>query len=321
MIQYVEPLDMLRHKLPLRHIASSYGVVFDTEGHAVCPFHDDSRPSLDLYVSDDGTHERWICFPCRALGREPSGGDVFSMIMRAEDIGFVAAVERARLLARDFEGAPDPPALTPRSELDTTTWESVLAASQADAFRRPLALEAAGRFPPGAGWAAYLVEQWGWGLSEDGWALVPHREASGTLTGIKLRPPSGGDHLSVDGSRYRQLYGAWRSQGDEYAIICEGETDTVWAAKRLRDHGINVLGLPGASIQPTKEVIAPLHGLTVFVCLDGDDAGRAATERWAAALVDGVSASVWVCSVPDGHDLRTCDTDVMTLMSRSERRM
>ncbi len=53
---------------------------------AICPFHDDARPSLE--VNPD--RQTWKCWPC------DSGGDVFSFVMRRENVDFREAL---RILA------------------------------------------------------------------------------------------------------------------------------------------------------------------------------------------------------------------------------
>ena len=53
---------------------------------ALCPFHDDSRPSLTV----NPERQTWKCWPCDA------GGDVFSWVMRRENVDFPAAM---RILA------------------------------------------------------------------------------------------------------------------------------------------------------------------------------------------------------------------------------
>ncbi len=55
---------------------------------AICPFHDDSRPSLDI----DPARQRYKCWSCGAHG------DVFSFVMHMEKVGFREA--RAILAAK-----------------------------------------------------------------------------------------------------------------------------------------------------------------------------------------------------------------------------
>ena len=73
----------IRAQFPLVETASRYIEVIKIGGKykALCPFHDDTKPSLNFYQGSDG-FDRYRCFACNA-GIE--GGDV---------IDFVAAIER-----------------------------------------------------------------------------------------------------------------------------------------------------------------------------------------------------------------------------------
>ena len=305
-IEYVRPSVDVRRRLPLRYVLSLYGISVGQGDRALCPWHGDSNPSLEVYTCDDGTHERWMCFPCRALGLEPSGGDVFSLIMRAESLSFGIAIERARAILRAAgDSLPEPQPARERPELDGSVWEPQLEWAAEEAARRPAELEAAAGFGPG--WAPHLV-RWGWGLSEDGWALIPHRALGGRLTGIKLRPPVGREHASVEGSRYRQLYGSWLPVTDSL-IWCEGETDAIFAAAHLPE--FTVRALPGAGYRPTVEELHQAHhAQRAILVLDGDQAGRAAMAR----LLE-IAPFFKAVTLPDGTDLRTCGLPLRELIT------
>ena len=53
---------------------------------ALCPFHDDSRPSLQV----NPERQTWKCWPC------DKGGDVFNFVMEKENVDFLGAL---RILA------------------------------------------------------------------------------------------------------------------------------------------------------------------------------------------------------------------------------
>lgn len=317
MVEYTEPKDAIRAKLSLRHVAAHYGIVIDESGRALCPFHRDSNPSFEVYTARSGDHERWICFPCRAMNEHDiNGGDVFHLIMRQEGVGFGGALERARLMARDTPAFRAIQA-QPKPTLDPEMWTEHLIAGRNLALDHPRDLEAAGGFP--VGWANTLIHRWGWGLSDDGWALVPHYDRSTHLTGIKLRPPTGGRMASVPGSHFLHLYGAWHSSTDQAVLVCEGETDTIWAAHELSGRAARVYGVPsGAGTPLTSEMMQPLVGKDVWLCFDADPPGRGGAERWAATLLQ-VARGVNVCRLPEGHDLRSASPGVVSLFGDAER--
>ena len=65
---------------------------------ALCPWHDDSRPSLQI----NPDRQTWKCWPCDI------GGDVFSFVMRRENVEFPEALrlltERAGIEMKQASG-------------------------------------------------------------------------------------------------------------------------------------------------------------------------------------------------------------------------
>ena len=83
---------------------------------ALCPFHDDTNPSLR--VNPD--RQSWKCWACDA------GGDVFSFVMRRENVDFPGAL---RILAEQagIEWKPHGPKATPGSPNDKATLYKAMA--------------------------------------------------------------------------------------------------------------------------------------------------------------------------------------------------
>lgn len=83
---------------------------------AICPFHDDSRPSLTI----NPERQTWKCWPCDA------GGDVFSFVMRRENVDFREAL---RILAEraGIELTSSGPKAQPGSPSDKATLYKVMA--------------------------------------------------------------------------------------------------------------------------------------------------------------------------------------------------
>ena len=82
MINYAK----IKQSVTTRHTAESYGIHVDSHGMAVCPFHDDRRPSMKV-------DETFYCFGCGATG------DVITFTSRLFGI---APASAARKLAMDF---------------------------------------------------------------------------------------------------------------------------------------------------------------------------------------------------------------------------
>ena len=82
MINYAK----IKQSITARQAAESYGIHVDSHGMAVCPFHDDHRPSMKV-------DETFYCFGCGATG------DVITFTSRLFGISPASAV---RKLAMDF---------------------------------------------------------------------------------------------------------------------------------------------------------------------------------------------------------------------------
>ena len=107
MINYAK----IKQSVTTRQAAESYGIHVDSHGMAVCPFHDDRRPSMKV-------DETFYCFGCGATG------DVITFTSRLFGI---APASAARKLAMDFgisiEEESEYPALPKsRAQLEFETW-------------------------------------------------------------------------------------------------------------------------------------------------------------------------------------------------------
>lgn len=74
----------LLEKVPLEDLVNRLGLKMERRGHqvtALCPFHQDTRPSLNLYAAAKGTPPHFHCFACGAHGnaidlvKEVNGSD------------------------------------------------------------------------------------------------------------------------------------------------------------------------------------------------------------------------------------------------------
>ena len=101
----------IKQSVTTRQAAESYGIPVDSHGMAVCPFHDDRRPSMKV-------DETFYCFGCGATG------DVITFTSRLFGVSPASA---ARKLAIDFgismeEDSEYPVAPKSRAQLEFETW-------------------------------------------------------------------------------------------------------------------------------------------------------------------------------------------------------
>jgi len=170
-------------------------------------------------------------------------------------------------------------------------------------------------------------------------AYIPHWNADGVLTGIKVqwmiwasdaelrsrrrlhvkgkipRPKS------ITGSHFPDLYGAWRGRTHRTVLLTEGEPDCLAAAKQIasRQLPLDVYALPrgaGSRVEPRwLEFLADAK--VICTAFDCDEAGQQMTERFGeaarAAGLDCRPFDFW----PDplaGVDLRDVAPDLSVLL-------
>ena len=101
----------IKQSVTTRQAAESYGIHVDPHGMAVCPFHNDRRPSMKV-------DETFYCFGCGVTG------DVITFTSRLFGISPASA---ARKLAMDFGISPDEESEYPvlpksQAQLEFETW-------------------------------------------------------------------------------------------------------------------------------------------------------------------------------------------------------
>lgn len=266
-----------------------------------CTFHDDHDPSMHVWQEPDGAW-RFKCSPCGV------GGDVIDYIREQDGCNLSDALRRAADLLSDLpSGWESPVPQRSRPALDT---DAVDRAQLAD--RTPLYdfLRAKGIDVDPEG----LAEAWGLGCAGQE-IVVPYVSREGEVVAWKHRTAET-PALAAPGSNLRSvLYGEWRDTDPQKPVLlCEGESDA-WVAQSVLPQ-LSVLSLPSASTAPTPATVNPLSGRVVYLALDGDDAGRAATERWAAALLKE-GCDVRFVPVPEGSDLRENDPAALVAACRT----
>ncbi|GEM_PF-1237839 len=90
----------LLEKVPLEDLVNRLGLQTERRGHqvtAVCPFHQDTRPSLSLYARADGMPAHFHCFACGAHG------NAVDLVKQVNGYDFKAGVE---WLARQYNVQP-----------------------------------------------------------------------------------------------------------------------------------------------------------------------------------------------------------------------
>jgi CHC2 zinc finger len=252
----------LKRRLPMRFVASELGVYFDGDGKALCPWHDDRSPSLEVWTGDAGT-EFVSCHPCDLTE------DVLGLIRKVTGCTFPEALNRAREMHASLPDGYEPPRTAPRST-NPSVWFPFVAQALERAKVKP--------------WSD-VVRSWGLGVGPNDELVLPHWNAQGVLTGCKMR--AGGLKYSLEPSTYPDLYGAWFARTSNSVLLTEGESDCLTAAEAATHEGLvlDVRALPSGVCFPRDEWVAYLRSWeAVYVALDNDAASAPKTVAWLDAL-------------------------------------
>lgn len=322
MSDYVYEVGEIKERVPIEVVAAEIGVHFDESGVALCPFHDDhNTPNFELMGEGDDGYP-WAY--CRACG---AAVDVIELLKRVEEIPFYEALVRLSRLADEL---PDD---VPRIEVKkrtpyevNETWYSRIAECQQRAaehedvgllsFAYGFSTEDT-PLPERTEWDRYL-RGWGWGLDEAANIVIPHYDRGGELTAVKVR------YRNRDWKTFgalKHLYGSWRAVDDAHSLVlCEGESDCVWAAKQGVPN-TDVLALPsGAGAAPAPDWTEQAEGYEiVYLAFDNDVAGNEARGRWSLELGYSEVPSLRDVQLPEGQDLRSHGAPLGQLLAEAER--
>lgn len=298
-------------------MAGELGLFFNEAGKALCPFHNDTDPSLGLYEGNDGV-QRFHCFPCGA------DGDCYDLIQRLRGVSFPDAINEADAM---FDSMP--PTWHERIAVTAPTGEEasvLLFADYVDDARQrahdPVnhgtVCVVAGLLPLDADDLErrqadeILRKPWNWGVDSDGNLLLPHWTEEGEFTAVKVRAMDG-RKWGKKGNRFPELYGSWIPRRYKQVLLCEGETDCGWAA--LQEADVDIRALPAGAGTLRERYLEQLSQWElVYLALDPDRAGIKATRNLIAAL--GVD-KVRVCTLPRGKDLRDVRPNLERLLSNA----
>lgn len=272
------------------------------------PRHKDDTPSFNLWsLSSDGHFTKFGCYGCSWKG------DVLDLIQlkygcdfsKAMDIGFDDLLPLYRdQLAHGYDEKEYEPEIVSQEDLEAQYHMLCLQGHNRTSYLCYLARKsmlAIGNFGH---------EEWGW-TGHQRSISTPHYNADGFVTGVKFRDTKDPrSKWSLSGSEFNSLYGAWRDSRKDNVVLCEGESDTVWASFHLKERNCDVLGIPtGAARGPNDSNLTELDGRTVYLMFDGDEGGRLATSLWYPRL-----ARAHIIEVPEGEDLVSCNIPIASLL-------
>lgn len=140
-----------------------------------------------------------------------------------------------------------------------------------------------------------FVKERGWEW-DDQKITIPIFDESGKFLYNKYRQLSGDVKFTADPGSHPTLYMAEHITKLTEVVLCEGEPDCV----RLWQAGVPaVTGTFGVSTFSTK-LATPLKGKTVYICLDTDEPGQEAVQKYYRVLTE-VGATPKILNLPTGY--------------------
>jgi DNA primase len=307
----------------------------------LCPWHDDSRPSLQINPERQ-TFRCWVC---------NIGGDAFSFLMRMERLEFREALEQlAERAGIDLPKSRGPGGDVKRPLFETVAWaaarfseclQSSPLAAKARAYLADRGLTAETVAAHGLG---FVPDEWDWllrqaqaagvatGKLEQAGLAVPRQDRSGHYDRFRgrvmfpIRDPQG-RHVAFGGrvlpgsppdaakyinspetaifSKQSMLYGLETAREtmsrSRRAVVVEGYTDCLAA----RQAGIgDVVAVLGTALGQRHARLLRRYADRIVVVLDGDDAGRRRADEVLEVLL-AEPIDVRIASLP--NDVDPCD--------------
>lgn len=318
-MRYVYDPPEIKERLPIVYAGAQVGVQFGPDGKALCPFHDDTNPSLELMAPGEDGEPWWYCRACGA------NGDVISLVQRQEGLAFFQALIRCSEL---IEGMPanyvPPPPPEKKRYAVTPEWEERLQEFQG--FTREHSgvglLSYAYGFTKDSddlaarqAWDQHLMN-WGWCLDEGCNVVIPHRTREGRLTAVKVRYRN--KDWRAFGS-FSSLYGSWLPVRHRALLLCEGESDCVWAD--ANGQPVTCRALPSGAnakwfMEDEARWCASLGG-TVYLGFDNDEGGIIARKNWGKKLKELGVRDLRLVVLPPQQDLRSSAGTLDELLKES----
>ena len=316
----------IKSQLTLSQVLSHYNLDADKNNRLICPWHKDKTPSLQIYPQTN----TWTCFStnCNA-----GSGDEIDFIMKYEKISKHEAIMKAKEML-GFQSPTPIDKIAILTKYYQTTLSSMHRSSKGKAYA-----EGRGLGIDKVGYCTYeLGKTWNDGLRKNAEKLgllkikncliFPMRNVQNQIVSIYGRSISDNNksrHFYLQGG-FRGLYPEYPKQEIKQIILTESIIDAA-TIKKYTDY--EVLAMYGTN-GFTKEHGQSISGLKeleeVIFFLDGDEAGRKSTVKWAAEIKK-LNAKLKISNVetPDGKDVNSLmqghESEILTHLIKNRKRM
>jgi 5S rRNA maturation endonuclease (ribonuclease M5) len=270
--------DQVLREHVIEHLSGIGGRIRGPEMLIICPFHDDTNPSLRVHIGNKLTPGSYYCFSCKAHG----GWNQLAEKLKMPPIGNQARTQAKQVMEQNpfgllSDSIKQQPALTDVK------------------IRTLIGTEALPTDFKWRGLGKAFLEKYGakfyWEREIDMDYLYFPLTMHGMYVGYTiaaLRPHKPKYETFADTHKTWFCYDQVRS--DEAVVIVEGHHDTL----RMQSEGINTLGLFGTTNwSPAKKAsLLAKNPKRVIILMDGDEAGYKAAVEIYNDLIQGVEVQI-----------------------------
>ena len=297
-------IEEIKNSLTLSQVLSHYNLTTDRNNRLICLWHNDKTPSLQIYLKTN----TWTCFSsnCNA-----GSGDQIDFIMKYEKISKHAAIMRAKeMLGIQSEMPLDIIAIL------TKYYQTTLSSMQRSSKGKQYA-EGRGMTIDKIGYCAYEIgKSWNDGLKKNAEKLgllkikncliFPMRNEQGQVVSIYGRSISDNNksrHFYLQGG-FKGLYPNYPKREAKRLVLTESIIDAETMRQQTNENVLALYGTNGWTVEHEKAIkqLPELEEVVLF--FDGDDAGRAAVEKYAKQFVSQ-DIKVSKVNTPDGEDVNS----------------
>jgi len=286
----------IKTRLTITQVLEHYNLKPDRNHRLLCPFHEDKTPSLQVYP-DTNT---WTCFStnCHA-----GSGDVIDFILNKEGFSKHEAIEKAKILAGAMGIAPTKSKQPPSEEgLFASFLQSLPRCSKALAYVKERGLEKVTEigYNPGS-----QTTQMKYCL------IFPLKDSQNNTVSFYGRSIlNDTDKRHYYSANRKGLYPGYPGRNTQTLILTEAIIDaaTLLQLPEITEN-LTVLSLYGTN-GLTDEHLAAIRQLPelteIILFLDGDEAGRKATEKHFETLHNLLpETSISYVETPEGEDINS----------------
>jgi len=262
----------IKERASFANIFDRYGIEYPRAESQVliqCPFHDDTHPSCSVNFE----RKLFNCFSCE------ESGDILDFVAKIDQ---VPIAEAARTVAM-YSGVPVNGTSALEKRGNNSKWDS-----DNEPLKFRLTLDPKHPYLFERGLTPEVIDHFGLGYCDTGLLkgriAIPIHDAAGQLVAYAGRwasddiPNGVQKYLLPRGFQKRkELFNLSRIMGVKYLFVVEG----YWSVFRLHALGpIPAVALMGCTLSIEQEALLARSGIRMIsLVLDGDSAGREATEK------------------------------------------